>query len=903
MFKKSMYPTALGESYEMVDSSELPGIDLEEQRRLDDNDGSDALDPGVGSTNASDDEGDSPGSTTSSLFEEIAELSGGNADDFSTSPSFILKYQEFVRKKSSKLRWVIIGLFTVILIVSWVYILVSSSFENTAHSYPIASTTIGHSTGPTHTSTTRQPTKPIIPLKEYDIHELRTEIATRTFNGDILNSDIVFLPSETFLPKDKDEGLHIVHANDDYVLRKLSDSKFQEMVHKSGEFEYKQDVYKIDKIILTYNLKYAIIVTDFEKLFRHSGLGNYWLYDLEKNTYTPIKDVEGSSKVQHASWSPYYNFITFIQDNNLYLFEVATKSIERITEDGSDDIYNGRPDWVYEEEVLSKDNALWWSPDETYVIYLKTDDSLVETLNLETFISAENYPKVTKIKYPKPGNKNPIVQLMQYSLRDSKSEPIDRSDSKLGEDYILYGGEWLDNEHFIIKETDRVSKILNYRLVNILEKSSEVSYAVNALDEYNGWIDNFGEMLVIPKNESANRETSGYIDVLNNNGYNHLGYFPSGSSKEPVFLTHGEWEVLDGPIKFDSESNLVYFTSNRHSSFEKQLYSVDLETKEWTLLTASPGEQLGYYEAIFSPSARYIIATREGPSFPVMYSDDVLSKREVIDFTGELRSYHKIEIGTDDKGEPITVNLVEKRPLSFNEDEIHPLLVSIYGGPGSQKTDVKFHISFEDNVSDKLNAVILYVDPRGTGGQGWGYRSWSTGNIGYYEPRDISTAVQKWIESRTYIDVNRTAIWGWSYGGFATLKTLEYDEGNVFKYGMAVAPVTDWLMYDSIYTERYMGLPSDNKKGYAESKVYKFEGLKKVKRFFLAHGTGDDNVHIQNTFRLLDNFNLHDVYNYDLQIFPDSNHNINYHNAYNLLMGRLLSWITNAYEGHFDSFH
>jgi dipeptidyl aminopeptidase/acylaminoacyl peptidase len=195
--------------------------------------------------------------------------------------------------------------------------------------------------------------------------------------------------------------------------------------------------------------------------------------------------------------------------------------------------------------------------------------------------------------------------------------------------------------------------------------------------------------------------------------------------------------------------------------------------------------------------------------------------------------------------------------------------------------------------------VVLFIEPRGTAGQGWRFRSWANNKIGYWEPRDIVKVTEQWLEN-DFIDKQRTAVWGWSYGGFTTLKTLEYDGGNIFKYGMAVAPVTNWLFYDSIYTERYMNKPENNEEGYKISQISNVANLQKANRFLIMHGTADDNVHIQNTYSLLDLLDVGNVKNYDVHVFPDSEHSIYYHNANSIVYSKLSSWLKDAFYGDFD---
>lgn len=892
--------TSSGEIYELVDGSQFKDADLERGVDQPYEQGAEDNERASSETTRS---SSSSGSQTSELLTNINKYNvafNQSTDDFTSNPTFIQSKTGGIRKK-------LCFLISLIFVGLWFAMLFGYSIGAHKH-YSYAKntdiyknrTSLALSASLTTATTTTPmviPTKSIVSLEEYDIHTSREPIPTKALGTDLLMDSVEFLDAgSTKLSKEDDEGYYVLKQNDDFVLKKLSDRMYSQRLMKKTRFRYDGHEYKIESITPNYKLTKAIIMSDHEKVFRYSSKARYWIYDFQEDTYDALVGDSKDGKIWLAQWSSNFNYISFVAENNLFVYNVKTKTSTKVTHDGSEDILNGRTDWVYEEEVLAGDSAIWWSPDEKSVVFMKTDDSKVPTQNLEFFISKNQFPEIEKLKYPKPGDPNPIVSLHQYILEDNITIDIDRVGS-LGEDFVVYGCQWIDETNLVIKETDRTSKVLNIRIFSSETKTSKVTYSIDAVKEYNGWIEKSDGIFPVPKNSSAGRDNVGFIDTIVVDGYNHLGFFENVDSTKPVPLTSGDWEVTSGVISFDAEENLVYFTANRQSSFENHVFSVNLATKQLTAMTEI--DEMGYYLTKFSPSSRFSVH-KDGPDFPLMYAQNSLRKRGLVNFLGKNKSYHKVKIDQDSDGNPITVNAIEVLPQRFEDNHTHPLLVNIYGGPGSQKVTSKFSVSFEDSISERLNSVILYIDPRGTGGQGWKYRSWSRGHIGHWEARDITTLTKKWIDSRRYIDEKRTAIWGWSYGGFSTLKTLEYDQGQVFKYGMAVAPVTDWLLYDSIYTERYMGLPKNNQEGYAEARINNVEAFRNVKRFLIMHGTGDDNVHVQNSLRLFDEFNLADIANYDMQIFPDSDHNINFHNANMVIYKKLETWLINAFEGHFD---
>jgi len=242
------------------------------------------------------------------------------------------------------------------------------------------------------------------------------------------------------------------------------------------------------------------------------------------------------------------------------------------------------------------------------------------------------------------------------------------------------------------------------------------------------------------------------------------------------------------------------------------------------------------------------------------------------------------------------LNVVERRPPHFNEKKKYPVLFYLYGGPGSQTVSKTFGVDFQAYVAANLGYIVVTVDGRGTGFIGRKARTIIRGNIGYYEAHDQIEAAKIWA-AKKYVDATRLAIWGWSYGGFMALKTLEQDAGETFSYGMAVAPVTDWRFYDSIYTERYMHTPQHNPGGYDNTSISDVDALAKNVRFLIMHGVADDNVHMQNTLTLLDKLDVAGVENYDLHMFPDSDHGIYFHNANRIVYDKLNNWIINAFNG------
>jgi dipeptidyl aminopeptidase/acylaminoacyl peptidase len=711
---------------------------------------------------------------------------------------------------------------------------------------------------------------------------------------------------------ENDEGLYYYADRSGVAAFKSSNTGWTKKLFDSFTFTYGDVEYHVMKFTPNYDLTWAIISTNLAKKFRHSSLGYYWLYNIESKRIIPLTfgDDESLVKLSYATWSPKYNYISFVKDNNLYVKSLEA-SIQQVTTDGNEKLLNARTDWVYEEEVLAEDKALWWSPDETTLVFMKTSDEGIPEYNIDFYVQgpggATKYPISEKIAYPKPGFTNPKVSLYSYDLSSRTKMEIPRKDSQLGEENVVYEVFYVGEDDVLVKETDRESNVLNLRHFKPSTGESKVVHTVDANAEYQGWIEKFNAPLIIPKSES--RSEWSYVDTYVVKGYNHLCYFESPTSK-PRPLTSGDWEVVSGELAFDPVKELVYFSAAK-SSVDKHLYSVHLTTGEIKAITDD--SKPGYYDTSFSPNAQYASLFNQGPEIESMsiirvedqqllmpYSQQKMYIEAKQKYAFPEHKFHRVDVDKYDDGSPVTLNIVEYLPQGFDPKKKYPLLVHFYAGPGSQVVKSSLGLDFEDVVSSSLDAIVLFIEPRGTAGQGWKFRSWANKNIGYWEPRDIVKVTKMWIE-KGFIDKDRTACWGWSYGGFTTLKTLEYDAGETFKYGMAVAPVTNWLLYDSLYTERYMDKPENNRKGYEVSQIKDIQSLGRASRFLVMHGTADDNVHIQNTYGLLDLLTLKSVENYDVHVFPDSEHSIYFHNANPVVYDKLFSWLKDAFDGDFNN--
>jgi dipeptidyl aminopeptidase len=644
------------------------------------------------------------------------------------------------------------------------------------------------------------------------------------------------------------------------------------------------------------DFKKVLVISEEQKNWRHSFTGLYWIFDVESQTGQPLDPDNRDDPIQLASWSPQSDAIVFTRNNNMYLRRLDSDKVVPITKDGGSELFYGVPDWVYEEEVFQGNSATWWSEDGDYIAFLRTDESTVPTYPVQYFLSRpsgkqpkpgeENYPEVRDIKYPKAGAPNPIVSLQFYDVAKGEVFSVEITDDFKDDDRLITEIVWAGrSKQVLVRETNRESDVLKVVLMDVSRRTGKTvrTEDVQALD--GGWFEVSQRTRFVPSDPSKGRNHDGYIDTIIHEGYDHIGYFTPLDSSEPVLLTQGKWEVVEAPSAVDLNNNLVYYVSTERSSIERHPYVVKLDgTGKKEVLESGDS---GYYDAHFSSSGGFALITYDGPgipwqkiistpSAPQKYEKTIEENKALARFVQQhelpILNYQTVEV------DGFTLNVLERLPPHFNKNRKYPVLFYQYSGPGSQTVDKKYGVTFQEYIASNLGYIVITVDGRGTGYLGRKLRCITRGNIGYYEAHDQIAVAKMWA-AKKYVDAERIAIWGWSYGGFTTLKTLEADAGQTFKYGMAVAPVTDWRFYDSVYTERYMHTPQNNPSGYDNSSISDVNALAKNVRFLVMHGVADDNVHMQNTLTLLDKLDLATIENYDVHFFPDSDHSIYFHNA------------------------
>ncbi|KAI6784807.1 dipeptidyl-aminopeptidase B-like protein [Emericellopsis cladophorae] len=714
-----------------------------------------------------------------------------------------------------------------------------------------------------------------------------------------------------------------VRSQDEDKDKRGEDIPASRTLMKEASFQFGDETFRPAWTKPSPDLKRVLLGVNKEKNWRHSFMATYFILDVASQKVEPLVPLDAQARVQLAQWNPQSDAIAFTRDdNNLYIRHLQDgrkeNKVTQVTHNGGAEYFNGVPDWVYEEEVLHERIATWWSADGGHLAFLQTNETGVPEYPVQYFLSRpsgteppegeERYPEVRQIKYPKAGAHNPVVQVRYYNVDKDEVFSVDADKQFPDDDRVVNHLVWAGNDKAIIKQTNRISDVLKVVLVDVGERKAHIVRERDVGKEDGGWFELSHHLAYVPADGKNGREHDGYVDSVIHDGYDHIAYFTPLNNPDPIMLTSGQWEVEDAPSSVDLVNNLVYFKAAKESSIQRHVYSVSLlDGSNLECLTDPKTE--AYYDAYFSTESGYTLLTYHGPKTPYQkiittpslpkdqgpYERTIEENRNLAD-QARRHALPVLSYGTLDLPHGISVNYLERRPPHFNPSKSYPILFQQYSGPGSQQVTKKFRVDFQSYVASSLGYIVVTVDPRGTGFKGRDHRVGVRGQLGVLEAEDHIAAAQHFA-SLPHVDETRLAIWGWSYGGFTTLKTLEQDAGQTYAYGVAVAPVTDWRFYDSVYAERYMRLPKDNKDGYDESSVHNATALGENVRFLLMHGVADDNVHFQNSLTLLDALDLAGVENYDVHVFPDSDHGIYFHQANRIVFDKITNWLINAFNG------
>jgi dipeptidyl-peptidase-4 len=656
----------------------------------------------------------------------------------------------------------------------------------------------------------------------------------------------------TYLSVETDEKTKVRYvAKNNYL-----DGKLNSILFKETDLVYKGDTLPISTNFNDNETKILIPVGE-EAIYRRSSKANYFVYDLLSKKIT---EVSAKGKQLFATFSPDGNSVAFVRDNNLFVKNLLNGEEKQLTSDGkNNEVINGRSDWVYEEE-FSFAQAFYWSPDGKKIAFYKFNEKEVPEFSMTMFDGL--YPTEYKYKYPKPGEKNAIVSIQVYDLASASIKTVDIGTEL---DQYIPRIRWTqDGNTLCVLRMNRHQNKVEYLLANA--STGATNTMMTETDKY--YVDIEKEQLTFLNNGKQ------FINVSEKDGFNHI-YLYDLSGKQIAQITKGAWEVTD-IYGIDQKNGLVYYQSSESSPLQRDVYVIGLNGKGKRKISTQAGTNTASFSTTFN---YYILAnsSAKSPSYVSLHTNKGAVIRVLEDNAKAKAKFAEYQLSPTEffsltTSEGVNLNGYMIKPADFDPNKKYPVFMYVYGGPGSQNVVDSWGASRNMwfNYLAQKGYIIACVDNRGTGLRGAEFKKMTYQNLGHYETIDQIEAA-KWFAKQSYVDGSRIGIWGWSYGGY--MSSLCITKGaDTFKMAIAVAPVTTWRYYDSIYTERYLRTPQENAKGYDENSPINFADKLKGK-FLLIHGTADDNVHFQNSVMFSEAL-IQANKSFEQAYYPNKNHGI-----------------------------
>lgn len=598
-----------------------------------------------------------------------------------------------------------------------------------------------------------------------------------------------------------------------------------------------------------------LIETNVNSIYRHSYTAENYIYNLNTNE---LKRLSSNGPQMNAMLSPDGSMAAFVRDNNIYVVDLQNYEEIQVTTDGKyNSLINGAADWVYEEE-FALTTGLQWAPDSKKLAFYRFDESRVRMFNM-TMFERNLYPENYTFKYPKAGEENSTVTIHVYDIKNKTTRQLDCGPNP---DQYIARIKWMPNsDNLCMIRLNRLQNQLDILMANIETGNSKVVFTENSKYYIEEVTDDY--LTVTPDGKQ-------FILTSERDGFKHI-YLYDWQSKSIQQITKGAYEVIT-VYGFNPKDKTIYYLGYDQSPLRKAVFAVDFKGKTQKL---SPNS--GTNSALFTKNFKYYMVYHSSVTSPLtvtLYKGNGKQVRTMEDnqrLRERLMQYDipKKEFFTFTTSEGVELYGYMVKPLNFDSTKRYPVLMYQYSGPGSQSVIDNFRIGWDEYLAT-LGYMVVCVDGRGTGGRGEQFKKMTYGQLGHYESIDqIETA--KCLQTIPFVDANRIGIWGWSYGGYMSSLCL-FKGADVFRMAIAVAPVTNWRYYDTIYTERYMGLPQDNPLGYDNnSPINHVDKLKG--KFLLIHGTADDNVHFQNSIELIEKL-IQAGKQFDVMVYPDKNHGI-----------------------------
>ena len=621
----------------------------------------------------------------------------------------------------------------------------------------------------------------------------------------------------------------------------------------SLSFRWKGNDVFVNTLSFSKNGRRLLIGTDKKKLWRHSFTGTFFIYDIINKECLPVSSQ--NKKLRNVKFSPNGMYVSYVrEDNNIYIFNIKTKRERQLTRTGSETLLNGHFGWLYEEELTGFDGYRW-SPDSEYISFWEENQEMVP----EFFMLNElnHYPTIKTIRYPKVGESNPSLRLGILRLKGAGRKWI--KGGAVVDGYLPWM-EWVNKDKVAYMHLDRLQK--NWDIF-VVDRKTGKSVKILSESDPKGWLENHKQIRFLKDGR--------IIWISEKSGYKHLWISKhSGSISWPI--TQGQWEVTK-IVHIDEDKEVVYFEGNKESIFESRFYSIRYDGTDLKLLTPEDGShsvsllgsKLYFLDTFSSLQIPKVIQLKELSTGNLIRIIDKTDKRQFEEY--EWQTPKIIQFSSLDSSSILDGLLL--LPKNYNPEKKYPLIVHGYGMPGTQIVWNKWGSLWSQYLSQQ-GYIVFSMDSRGMSGRGEKFKNFSYGDMSKYLIADNAAGVKQLI-NLGYVDPQRVGAWGWSGGGYFTCLMVTRNS-KYFKTGVAIAPCTDFRLYDTAYTERYMGSLETNKSGYDSTNVlswiYRMKGS-----LLLMHGTNDDNVHLQHTSKFV-NHALSLGKDVEWYNYPNKNHGI-----------------------------
>ena len=614
------------------------------------------------------------------------------------------------------------------------------------------------------------------------------------------------------------------------------------------------DIESFSDYTFSKNEKKLLLESNVIPVYRRSKVADYWVFDLTTKELQKVSD----NKIQEPLLSPDASKVAYVFQRNIFVKDLKSRQIKQLTFDGNYQIINGITDWVYEEE-FGFVRAFDWSPDSKQVVYMRFDESKVPIFSMDIY-GSEVYQFPYMFRYPKAGEDNSKIDLYIVDTATNARKKIFLEDEN---PYYIPRIKFDGGQNSLIVQTlNRHQNHLKLLRWNTTNESTQL-----LLDEKDDTYISIHDNLKFLNDNS-------FLWTSERDGFNHVYHYDQNGNLIQQ-ITKGEWEVTS-LYSFNHKEKEIYYQSVEGGSTERFIYSIKLNGKGKRLIQGNKGTNGAsfsangnYYIHSFSderiPPKYFIYKTKKNKLLSSVLDNEKL-KNKIEDFQFSDREFSTVNINEEE------LNMWMIKPIDFDPSKKYPLLLFQYSGPGSQEVANRWgdeELLWHKNLANQ-GYIIACVDGRGTGFKGAAFKKSTYLNLVKYETLD-QIAVAKYLGELHYIDKSRIGIWGWSFGGHMATHCL-LTGNDTFSMAIAVAPVTNWRFYDTIYTERFMRTPQENPEGYDMNSPLNYADQLNGK-FLIIHGSADDNVHVQNTMRMVEAL-IQANKQFEWMIYPDKNHGI-----------------------------